>query len=261
MRKIVLLFVICTWALAACAGPATEVESTPTIEAIDLTGPATETPSEVVVETATTDSAVAPTATENTPETAAASNPPASSASGVVTYRLAPDESSLTYEVGEVFIDQGNVFAVAVGVTNGVSGDIQVDFDRPQETTVGALTADISGFRSDSSRRDSAIRSRYLQSAQYPLVTFTPTTISGLPETIVPGQVYPLTLQGDLTIRETTRPAVFEAQVVWQENILTGQAATTFLMSDFGFGPIDILGVLKTEDEVKITVDFVARPD
>jgi hypothetical protein len=29
-------------------------------------------------------------------------------------------------------------------------------------------------------------------------------------------------------------------------------------MSDFGFGPIDILGMLKTEDEVKILVEFTA---
>jgi hypothetical protein len=30
-------------------------------------------------------------------------------------------------------------------------------------------------------------------------------------------------------------------------------------MSEYGFGPIDILGILKTEDEVKVTIDFVAR--
>jgi hypothetical protein len=31
-------------------------------------------------------------------------------------------------------------------------------------------------------------------------------------------------------------------------------------MSDFGFGPIDIAGILKTEDEAKVTLNFVARP-
>jgi hypothetical protein len=32
-------------------------------------------------------------------------------------------------------------------------------------------------------------------------------------------------------------------------------------MSDFGFGPIEIFGILATEDEVKVTVDFTARPE
>jgi hypothetical protein len=32
------------------------------------------------------------------------------------------------------------------------------------------------------------------------------------------------------------------------------------LMSDFGFGPISLAGILNTEDEVKINFDFVARP-
>jgi polyisoprenoid-binding protein YceI len=125
---------------------------------------------------------------------------------------------------------------------------------------VGPLTVDISGLQSDSGRRDNALRGRYLESGRFPTVTFTPTAIEGLPETIEPGVEYPLVLQGDLTIRDTTRPATFETRVTLQDEALSGQATTTFLMSDFGFGPIEILNMLMTENEVKITVDFVARP-
>jgi polyisoprenoid-binding protein YceI len=122
------------------------------------------------------------------------------------------------------------------------------------------MTADITGFQSDSGRRDRAIQDRFLQTAQFPTVTFTPTQIVGLPEKIEPGVEYPLTLQGDLTIRDATKPASFDTKVKLQDGALTGQAVTTILMSDFGFGPIDVLGMLKTEDQVKITIDFVARP-
>jgi hypothetical protein len=31
-------------------------------------------------------------------------------------------------------------------------------------------------------------------------------------------------------------------------------------MSDFGFGPISILGMLNTEDDAKVTLTLVARP-
>jgi len=40
---------------------------------------------------------------------------------------------------------------------------------------------------------------------------------------------------------------------------ITGEASTVILMSDFGFGPISIGGILNTEDEVKLNFIFVAR--
>ena len=65
---------------------------------------------------------------------------------------------------------------------------------------------------------------------------------------------------GDLTIREVTKPATFDVTLKLEGGQLSGQAMTNFLMSDFGFGPISIAGVLNTEDKVAITFDFVARP-
>jgi hypothetical protein len=41
---------------------------------------------------------------------------------------------------------------------------------------------------------------------------------------------------------------------------LTGEAGTTILMSEFGIGPISIAGILNTEDEIKLSFTFVARP-
>ena len=68
------------------------------------------------------------------------------------------------------------------------------------------------------------------------------------------------TVTGDLTIREATLPATFDVQASLNEGILGGQATTTILMSDFGVGPIRMAGVLGTEDEVKISFNFVAHP-
>jgi len=41
---------------------------------------------------------------------------------------------------------------------------------------------------------------------------------------------------------------------------MSGEASTIILMSDFGVGPISILGILETEDEVKINFSFAANP-
>jgi polyisoprenoid-binding protein YceI len=274
MRKTMLLFIALAWVLGACAGAAQQTASPVELpvtgtepvmtEALAVEAPTkmpTAEPTQAETETVETEAAeTEAVATEASETEAAATEAMPAGASGVVAYAFVPEESTVTYEVDETFINQGNVLNTAVGRVAGVTGDIQVNFDNPQESTVGTLTVDISGFTSDSNRRDNALRTRYLQSSQYPMVTFVPTSIEGLPETIEPGVDYPLTIQGDITIRDVTRPGVFNVTARLQDDAVTGQATTTILMSDFGFGPIDILGMLKTEDEATITVDFVARP-
>lgn len=177
---------------------------------------------------------------------------------GPVVFTIVPGESTVTYEVGETFLGD-NRFNVAIGVTPVLNGEVTVDLANPQSSQIGPLTVDISQFASDSGRRDNAIRGRYLESARYPIVTFTPTQIEGLPAAYTPGEQISFQVTGDLTIREVTRPATFDVTVQLVENTLQGQANTEFLMSDFGFGPISIAGMLNTEDLVKITVDFIAR--
>ncbi len=185
---------------------------------------------------------------------------PASPATDVTTYKIIPGESQLQYEVGEVFINQDNRFNLAVGVTTQVSGEITGNPQNPQEISFGTFTADISQFTSDSDRRDNAIRNRFLQSARYPQVNFTINQVNGLPETYQEGEEITLQIVGDLTVRDVTRPVTFDVIVKLEGDTLSGEATTTILMSDFGFGPISIAGILNTEDEIKVTLNFVARP-
>jgi polyisoprenoid-binding protein YceI len=177
-----------------------------------------------------------------------------------VTFQIVPGESQVTYEVGETFFNQGNVFNLAVGVTTQVSGDVVVDYSNPQNSTIGPVTVDISQFTSDSNRRDNAIRDRFLESSQYPIATFTPTKIEGLPTSGEEGVDYPVTITGDLQVKETTKEVTFDAVLRLEGDTLTGTATTTILLSEFGVGPISIAGILETQDEAKITISFVARP-
>lgn len=259
MSKLAIFLILLTWGLVACSAQG-DLAAVPASPAMDGTGEVS-TASPVTTSVPAVDETSTPVAVDetSTPVAEDTASQEEDALNGVVAYAIVPEESTVTYEVGETFIDQGNVFNLAVGETQGVTGEIRVNFDEPEDTIVGTLAVDISGFTSDNQRRDNAIRDRFLQSAQYPIVTFKPTEIEGLPATIEPGVEYALTLRGDLTIRETSQPVAFDTRVRLEDNTLTGQAVTTFLMSDYGFGPIDILGILKTEDEVKITIDFVAR--
>lgn len=177
-----------------------------------------------------------------------------------ITYQIVPGESQVIYQVGEVFIDQNNRFNEAIGVTSQVNGEVLADFQNPQASSIGPIEVDISQFTSDSRRRDNAIRGRYLESARYPIARFIPQEIIGLPEGYTEGETVAFQVRGDLTIREVTRPAEFDVTLTAGPVSLQGEAVTSILMSDYGFGPISIGGILNTEDEVRVTFEFLARP-
>jgi hypothetical protein len=59
-------------------------------------------------------------------------------------FQILPSESKLTYEVGEVFLNQDNRFNVAIGATPQVSGEILVDRNNLQNSTIGPISVDIS---------------------------------------------------------------------------------------------------------------------
>lgn len=174
-------------------------------------------------------------------------------------YRIDPATSQVSYEVSEVFFDE-NRFNTAVGLTSGIEGVVYIDPTNPRTSLVGPIEVDISQFTSDSGRRDDKIRQDFLESATFPIATFVPTQIEGLPQSYNEGDELTLQITGDLTVKEVTQPVTFAATVVGQDGQLRGQATATILMSDFGVGPISILGILETEDEARLAINFVARP-
>ncbi|NMB69270.1 MAG: YceI family protein [Chloroflexi bacterium] len=202
---------------------------------------------------------VTPTAGE-TAATQAATQPAGQPAGRPVTFKIVPGESRASYEVGETFLNQDNRFNLAIGVTSAVNGEIYADLANPPASTLGEISIDISQFTSDSSRRDNAIRGDWLESSRFPMAVFKPTGIESLPASYVEGQEYAFRVTGDLTVKETTLPVTFDVTAALRGDTLTGKATTTILLSQFGVGPISILSVLKTEDEAKITLEFVARP-
>ena len=190
------------------------------------------------------------------PPTASGADAPTPDPS-VRVFHIDPSQSEVRYEVGETFFDQNNRFAVAVGRTRGVSGDITVDLDRPAASRLGEIVIDVSQFTSDETRRDNFIRRSGLESARFPLARFVPSAIEGLPEELAAGEEVSFTVSGDLTVKQVTLTVAWTVTAQLDADRITGSAETQILMSDFGVGPIRI-SFLATEDAVRLVFEFVA---
>ncbi len=196
---------------------------------------------------------------------AAAPLPPspagAIAASAAERFVIVPAESQVIYRVGETFINENNRFNVAVGITQVIRGEVLIDRANPQNSRVGTISVDISQLRSDRARRDQAIRERWLESARYPIAEFSPTGVRKLPSAYTDGREISLEVVGNLKVREAVRPTTFTVTLKLERNTLIGLAATTVLMTDFGFEPPSIFGILRAQNEVKLEFRFVARKE
>ncbi len=188
--------------------------------------------------------------------------PPAApaAAAGLTRFVIDPAQSPVSYGVGETFLSQNNRYAYAVASTSVVSGEIVIDFENLAASTVGEITVDISTFQSDQKRRDKAIRDRWLQSSKFPLAVFSPTELHGLPQSYAPGDVLAFEVAGDLLVRDVVHATVFTVSVSMEGDQLNGKALGHVQMTDFGFEPPTIAGMIEAENDVDITFEFVALP-
>lgn len=191
---------------------------------------------------------------------ATASRTSGTATTGGTRYAIAATNSKATYKVNETFINQGNRFNTAQGTTGEVTGDITINKQNPSLSTVGTIKVDISKLASDSGQRDNQIRNRWLESTKYPMATFVPKRLEGLPTTpYTDGQELTFKIVGDLTIRTGTKEVTFDATGKIVGDTFTGTSATKFNMTDFGVDPPDIAGIVKAENGVELAMTIEAK--
>jgi polyisoprenoid-binding protein YceI len=193
-------------------------------------------------------------ATETTDEVPAVS----SAASEVVVFNIAPEQSNVTFTLTEELRGQPTT---VVGETDQVAGQIAVDFGNPSASQVGEIRINARTLETDNDFRNRAIRGEILQSAQdqFEFISFVPTDITGLPDTITMGEPIIFQIVGDLTIRDITNPVTFEATVTpVSEAQLEGTAATTVQRGDYNLEIPSVSSVANVSEAVDLQIDFVA---
>ncbi|MFN2187951.1 MAG: YceI family protein [Candidatus Promineifilaceae bacterium] len=173
-----------------------------------------------------------------------------------ILFQIVQDDSEARFSIDEVL--RGNPKTV-IGVTDQVAGEILFNPADLSTAEVGTILVNARTIQTDDNNRNRAIGNRILETGTYEFISFTPTSIAGLPESVGEGQTISFQIMGDLTIREITKEVTFEAEVTFVSgDRLEGTAATVILREDFGLIIPDVPFVANVGEEVGLEIDFVA---
>lgn len=205
------------------------------------------------------------TTTEESPVTEGTSDSVAAEESGTATstgelivFEIEQSSSEARFYIDEVL--RGSPFTV-VGTTDQVAGQIAVDPADPTTAQLGTILINARDFATDSGNRDNAIKNEILQSNAYEYITFTPTAISGLPESVAAGESVTFQVMGDLTMLDQSHSVTFEITLTpVSETEMSGTATATILYADWGIQIPEVPMVTGVEDEVILELAFTATP-
>jgi len=220
--------------------------------------PAADAEEEAVAEPAdTTESAATESAAEPTAETAESAA--SETTSEALVYSIDPSQSEARFIIQEVL---RGADTTVVGATSNLGGQLALDLSDPSTAQVGPIVINARDIATDNDFRNRAISNEILLTDQYELITFTPTAVTGLPDSVAVGESVTFQIAGDLTITDTTLPVTFDVTVTAvSPTELHGTATAEILHSDFGLTIPFSRSVTAVADNVVLEFAFVALAD
>jgi polyisoprenoid-binding protein YceI len=178
---------------------------------------------------------------------------------GATVFRIVPEESEVRFIIHEELFGEPKE---VIGRTSEVAGDVLVNVSNPARSEVCTIRINARTLVTDNEFRNRAIRGQILQSSQdeFEFAEFTPTAITGLPETITVGEPVNFQITGDLRVRDIVNPVTFEATATLvSDTRLEGSASTTVTRSQYNLTIPNAPGVANVTEEVGLEIDFVAE--
>lgn len=176
---------------------------------------------------------------------------------GLRVYVISQADSEVRFELDEELRGQPKT---VVGVTDQVAGEIAVDLNDLASTQVGTLQINARTLATDNNFRNRAIQNQILNTGDFEFITFSPTSIEGLPDSVAIGQEVEFVLGGDLTIRDITSPVQFMVTATAvSEDQLVGTASASVFRADYELEIPSVQNVANVEEEVELYIDFVAN--
>jgi polyisoprenoid-binding protein YceI len=178
-------------------------------------------------------------------------------ATAPIIFEIVPADSEARFLINEVL--RGDPTSV-VGTTDQVAGQFAVFPNDLSNVQIGTIQVNARTLATDNSFRNRAIKNRILLTDNYEFITFTPTEVTGLPESGAIDETYTFQVAGDLTITDITRPVTFEVTATpINETRIEATASTTILYQDFELAIPRAPAVDAVEDEVRLELEFVAE--
>ncbi|MFQ5524325.1 MAG: YceI family protein [Acidimicrobiia bacterium] len=178
---------------------------------------------------------------------------------GSMVFVIDQSRSLASFEIQEELRGAPNI---VVGETDQISGRVIFDPADLTTATLSDIVVNARTFRTDSARRDRAMRGPVIldsASDEHEFITFVPVSVDSLEGGAILGETYEFTVAGDLTIKGTTRPVTFDVVAqLSDETTLEGSATARVRRSDFGIGIPTVPGVANVVDELILYFDFVA---
>ncbi len=146
----------------------------------------------------------------------------------------------------------------AIGETSEVSGAFTFSADGEIVPESSRIVLNAASLRSDEENRDRYLRRNGIQTATYPEIIFVATSIDGLEWPLPASGEVEFTINGDLTVREVTRPVAWQTVATFDSNSVTGTAKTNFTFGEFEMEVPDLFFIVSLEDNIRLELDFVA---
>ncbi|MBO2521967.1 MAG: YceI family protein [Clostridia bacterium] len=175
-------------------------------------------------------------------------------AAGVTTLAVDASSSQARYRVREQLASVS--FPIdAVGTTRDISGVVAFAEDGRVLADRSSITVNVTRLQSDQARRDNFIRTNTLETQRYPEVHFIPTEVRGLPMPLPAEGEVPITIAGELTIKNVTRPVQWTGTATFTPEGMTVSANTVITFEEFQIAKPRVALVLSVADEIRLEVD------
>jgi polyisoprenoid-binding protein YceI len=148
------------------------------------------------------------------------------------------------YRVQEVVVKEA-LERTAVGRTPAVAGALTIEGPR---ITTASIDVDLTKLVSDQPERDEQMRTRGLETDQFPTATFRLTLPIDLPGPPVVGTVVKAQAVGDLTLHGVTKPVTVTIDARWNGDSIDIAGSTPIVLADFAIEPPSIAGLVDVAD-------------
>jgi polyisoprenoid-binding protein YceI len=180
---------------------------------------------------------------------------PRSVAPAALRFVVAPTGNAARYRVRERLVGR-DLPNDAVGETKNVTGAIEFDANGKVIPQSSKFVLDAGTFVSDQNRRDGFVRGRLLEADAYPSIVLVPTDVRGVSLPLPASGTLPIEMTGNLTVHGVTRPTNWKGSAKFQNDRVTGSAATAFTFDDIQMAQPRVPVLLSVGDSIRLEIDF-----